>query len=154
MLIRPATPADIPALRALEQQAGTAAHWSERGYAALFSPEAPKRISLVATVEAELLGFVIARCAPGEWEIENVVVARQHRRRGIGRALVQQILQAARRAASSAVLLEVRESNTAARQLYEQLGFVEAGRRSGYYCDPAEDALLLRHSTKICDDSA
>ena len=46
-------------------------------------------------------------------------------------------------AAASTVLLEVRESNTAARQLYEKLGFVEIGGRPDYYRDPVEDALLL-----------
>lgn len=148
MLTRTATPADIPAMLALAEQAETAAHWSEREYAALFSPDAPPRTAFVAGEAGPLLGFAIARCAPGEWEIENVVVSPEHRRRGIGRELMRHILQAARQNAASSVLLEVRESNTAARQLYERLGFVEAGRRTEYYRDPVEDALLLRRSTQ------
>ena len=148
MLIRPATPADVPAIRALEQQTATAAHWSEREYSVLFAPEAPARIALVAAQEADLLGFAIARCGPDEWEIENVVVSAEHRRRGIGRRLVREILRAARAAAVPSVLLEVRESNIAARQLYEQLGFTEVGRRSHYYREPQEDALLLRFSPR------
>ena len=144
MLIRPATTTDIPALRALEQRADTAAHWTEQAYDALFAPEAPPRITLVAEDAAELLGFVISRCDPEQWEIENVVVSPRHRRRGIGRELVRNVLEAARKADAPAVLLEVRSSNTAARQLYEQLGFSQVGRRPAYYREPVEDALLLR----------
>jgi [ribosomal protein S18]-alanine N-acetyltransferase len=144
MLICPATAADIPALRALEQQAETAAHWAEREYDALFAPEAPPRTALVAAEGAELLGFIIARRDPEQWEIENVVVSPLHQRRGIGRTLVKHLIEAAQRADASAVLLEVRSSNTAARQLYEQLGFTQIGQRPNYYRDPVEDALLLR----------
>jgi [ribosomal protein S18]-alanine N-acetyltransferase len=146
LLIRPANPADIAALRALERQADTAAHWTEREYTALFAPEAPRRIAVVAAEESELLGFVVARRGCEEWEIENVVVAAQHRRRGVGRELVTKVIEAAQNERACAILLEVRESNTAARQLYAQLGFAEDGRRSNYYRDPIEDALLLRFS--------
>jgi len=146
MRIRPATPADVPAMRALEQQASNAAHWSAREYDALFAPDAPWRVALVAAEGDEVRGFVIARCGPDEWEIENVVVPPENRRLGIGGELVRRVLQAAQDAGAAAVLLEVRESNAAARQLYERLGFAEAGRRPGYYRVPVEDALLLRFS--------
>jgi [ribosomal protein S18]-alanine N-acetyltransferase len=150
MLIRPATPADIPAMLALEQQAHTAAHWREREYQALFTPDAPQRIALIAEAgPGEIRGFAIARCGTGEWEIENIVVSPQHRRRGIGSALVRQVLKTARDAGARPVLLEVRESNTAARQLYGRLGFAETGRRPAYYSDPVEDALLLRFSADV-----
>lgn len=150
MLIRPATPADIVSMRALEQQAETAAHWPEREYDALFSPDAPKRIALVAAEPAEVVaGFLIARCAVDEWEIENVVVAAPLRRAGIGRALVDELLWRAQENHLTAVLLEVRESNTPARRLYEKAGFSEVGRRTAYYRDPSEDALLLKYSVSF-----
>ena len=138
VLIRPATPSDIPLIRELEQQSETAAHWAERDYDALFAPEAPKRVALVAAEEGgrEIYGFAVARCGADEWEIENVVVAVGQRRRGIGSRLVRQILQAARDSGAGSVLLEVRESNVAARQLYEKLGFIETGRRASYYREP------------------
>jgi len=125
-----------------------AAHWHVREYDVVFAPEAPRRVALVAEDEdQQICGFIVARCGVDEWEIENVVVAPERRRRGIGRELVRMVVRLAG-AAASAVLLEVRESNTAARQLYEKLGFVEIGRRPGYYHDPVEDALLLRFSTR------
>lgn len=147
MLIRPAIPEDLPSIRALERQADTAAHWAEREYDALFAPDAPARIALVAvnqSVAAHIDGFVIARCAADDWEIENVVVAREQQRFGIGTKLIQDVLLRAQASGATSVLLEVRESNLAARRLYERLGFSEKGRRNNYYRDPQEDALLLQ----------
>jgi ribosomal-protein-alanine acetyltransferase len=150
MLIRPATPADILPMRALELQADTAAHWAEREYGALFVPEAPKRIALVADDSREdVRGFLIARCGLDDWEIENVVVAASLRRAGIGTALVAELLRRARDNQVAAVLLEVRESNLGARRLYERTGFIEVGRRAAYYQNPSEDALLLKYSVSF-----
>jgi [ribosomal protein S18]-alanine N-acetyltransferase len=149
MLIRRATPADIPHMRSLEQQAETAAHWAEREYGALFAPDAPKRLALIAGEGDDVGGFLIARCDLDEWELENVVVAPDRRRSGIGGQLVVALLHQAAKAGATSVLLEVRESNQAARQLYKKFGFVEAGRRPRYYESPAEDALLLKYSVSI-----
>jgi ribosomal-protein-alanine acetyltransferase len=146
VLIRAATPDDVPSIRALERQAETAAHWAEREYDALFAAEAPPRVTLVATSETgagRVIGFVIARCATAEWEIENVVVAPEKRKRGVGIKIIRELLLQAQSAGATSVLLEVRESNLAARRLYEKLGFSQQGRRSSYYREPEEDALLL-----------
>ncbi len=151
MLIRAATPDDVPSIRALERQADTAAHWAEREYDALFAADVPARIALVTIGEsntARVDGFVIARCVTEEWEIENIVVAQERHRTGIATKLVQQMLLRARTAGATSVLLEVRESNLAARRLYEKVGFSEQGRRSNYYRDPSEDGLVLQISIK------
>ena len=147
--IRPATPADIPQMMLLAQQAETAAHWSEREYDALFSPETPKRVALLADDGGRLSGFLIARADFGEWEIENVVVDPERRRSGVGSALVQEVLHQAAAAKATSVLLEVRQSNAAARGLYEKLGFQQVGVRRGYYAQPVEDALLLKFSVSF-----
>jgi ribosomal-protein-alanine acetyltransferase len=151
VFIRKATPEYLALIRKLEQATETAAHWAEREYDALFAADAPRRIALVAAedVGAQILGFVIARCAAEEWEIENLVVAREQQRRGLGSALVRELVQEARQFGATSVLLEVRQSNRAARKLYEKLGFSESGRRKSYYRDPPEDALLLRISISI-----
>lgn len=144
MLVRRATPADILPMQLLERQAHGAAHWSEREYEALFAPESPRRVALIAENELhETYGFLIARCGVDGWEIENVIVAAQHRRQGVGSQLLREILQIARQGGATGLLLEVRESNAAARQLYEKFGFAEVGRRRNYYSEPPEDALLL-----------
>ena len=137
-------------MRALEQAAETAAHWSERDYDALFAPEGPRRSALVAVDGDEVIcGFAIARCADEEWEIENVVVAEACRRVGIGGSLTRELLRAAGENGASVVLLEVRESNVAARELYERAGFVIVGRRAEYYRDPPETALIMRRLVSV-----
>jgi ribosomal-protein-alanine N-acetyltransferase len=122
----------------MEQQALLAAHWTSDQYSQLVSGG----VILVAEEESNLCGFVCARAVAGEWEIENVVVADEFRRRGIADRLLREFIQRAESAAASAILLEVRESNLPARRLYEKQGFRKEGRRCGYYRDPKEDALL------------
>jgi ribosomal-protein-alanine acetyltransferase len=149
MLIRPATPADIPHMHSLERDADTAAHWAKRAYDALFAPEAPKRLAFIVGEADGVAGFVIVRCDPDDWEIENVVVAAHWRRQGIGSNLVREVLHQALQDGATSVLLEVRENNQTARGLYEKLGFIEVGRRPNYYENPREDALLLKISLSI-----
>jgi ribosomal-protein-alanine N-acetyltransferase len=75
-------------------------------------------------------------------EIQNVVVGREFLRQGVASELVQEICARARTAKMSAIILEVRESNRAARALYSKSDFREVGRRRGYYRNPQEDAIL------------
>jgi len=152
--IRRATLADIPRIQALEVQSATAAHWSAGQYDTLFADDAPQRTVLVAQNEhdnVQVIGFVIARCLTGEWEIENIVVAEHYKNRRIGTALVRHLLSEAEAGGASSVILEVRESNGPARRLYESNGFMAEGRRKVYYRDPVEDAILYRHSLQFCD---
>ena len=67
----------------------------------------------------------------------------RRRRKGLGQQLLDALLAAARETSSS-VFLEVRESNGAARSLYEKAGFQQTGLRKSYYKDPAENAILYR----------
>ena len=89
-------------------------------------------------------GYAMAHHAADEAEILNLGVATAHRRRGVGRALVARLLALLADRGVEAVYLEVRESNNAARRLYQQLGFRDVGRRPGYYRRPLEDAVVLR----------
>ncbi len=143
MLIRVAVADDIAKMMALADESESAAHWSAREYDALFAAEAPERVALVACKDA-VVGFVIARCGDGEWEIENVVVDPKLRRKGIGDRLIREVLEKARERGVTDVLLEVRESNVAARGLYAKWGFAEEGRRPKYYRAPEEDAVVMR----------
>jgi ribosomal-protein-alanine N-acetyltransferase len=141
LLIRPATAADIPAMMALEKHAATAAHWTQAQYESVL---AAKNVVLVLEEESSLAGFLVGRDLGSEWEIENVAVAGAARRRGLGTRLVGEFLSHARSQGMQSVYLEVRESNRAARLLYEKWAFVESGRRRGYYRDPEEDAVVYR----------
>ncbi len=138
MTIRAATAGDVGSIRDLEQKSAAAAHWSAEQYEVLLE----QGVLLVAEEGQEICGFVGARAVAGDWEIENMAVALGFLRRGIGSRLLRELTARARQAEARAMLLEVRESNLAARRLYEAGGFREAGRRRGYYASPAEDAIL------------
>lgn len=152
--IRYATPADVPPMRSLAQNIPTAAHWSVAQYDSLFSPDAPQRIALIAESDSTptaFAGFLIARFLPCTCEIENLVIAPLSRRRRIASSLIRAVLGHAQAENCAEVLLEVRESNTAARRLYEKIGFRSKSRRSAYYDNPIEDAVLYRFPLQSCD---
>lgn len=78
-----------------------------------------------------------------EAHVTTIAVHPQWRRRGLGEWTLLQLIGVARAGGAEVVTLEVRESNDAAIQLYSKLGFEKVGRRSGYYMDTREDALLM-----------
>lgn len=144
MPIRFATQADIPDIMGLERHAAAASHWSREQYETAFSGEAPSRVVLIVEEESGVQGFIMGRALGEEWEIENIVIAGPARRRGLGTHLLKEFLGVARGRGAKAVFLEVRESNLAARRLYERWAFVESGRRRRYYREPEEDAMTYR----------
>lgn len=91
-------------------------------------------------------GFLMGRALAGEAELLTLAVAPAARRRGIGARLVAGFLAEARARGAESAFLEVASGNAAARALYAAAGFVQTGRRRGYYRGPdgrAEDALIL-----------
>lgn len=102
-------------------------------------------VFLVAETDGGAIsGYVVALNAADEGEILNLAVAPNGRRHGLGRALVEQILEVLSARGVRQVYLEVRESNQPARALYAAHGFKEVGRRKQYYRRPVEDAIVLR----------
>lgn len=157
MNIRLATPADIPAILALEQLCPSAAHWTELQYRNLLRNEmfesVSHRLALLAEETLEepsasppqtLFAFLVAHRIDREWELENIVVTPAARRRGLATMLIEEFIRRARENNSNSIFLEVRESNQLAQALYEKLGFTESGLRKGYYQVPSEDAILYR----------
>ena len=139
--VRCATAPDVPQLMAIGGSAAAAAQWSQKQYEQMFSSD---RLVLVIE-DAEVLGFIVGRGSTDEWEIENIAVTEAARRSGLGSRLLGELLHHIRCNRGREVFLEVRESNRAARAFYAKWGFIEAGRRKGYYHDPEEDALVLKH---------
>ena len=91
-------------------------------------------------------GFILMRAVADEAEILTLAVRPRARRGGQGARLVGEGVLAAAARGASRVFLEVAENNAAARGLYAGAGFVEAGRRPGYYAGTdgsRRDALLL-----------
>jgi [ribosomal protein S18]-alanine N-acetyltransferase len=139
--IRIATPADIPAIVKLERDSETASHWTDENYNSIFSSSSPQRLAIVMESQGAIEAFVVARVFGGEWEIESIVVASGRRQRGIGSALVREVINLASAATAETIFLEVRQSNFPARALYRKMGFAESGLRESYYRDPQENAI-------------
>jgi ribosomal-protein-alanine N-acetyltransferase len=153
--VRAAVASDLDRIFEIERAALTAAHWPQSDYENILTSTSPHRLLLVAEVNAEVpakvQGFLVARSLlVTEWEIENVVVAETARRRALGTALVAAFLEQIglhkQPSDQLDVYLEVRESNVAARQLYEKSGFRLDNRRRAYYRLPEEDALLYHYT--------
>jgi ribosomal protein S18 acetylase RimI-like enzyme len=137
--IRPVSRDDLSAIAAIQTASPEAARWDPERYL--------EQDCLVALVQGSVAGFLVSRqTAPGEREILNLAVDPSRRRCGIARRLLEQVLMAP----DTTWFLEVRESNLAARKLYEALGFQSSGRREEYYEHPPEAAIVMRFLSWYC----
>ena len=142
---------DVPHVVAIANSLEEAPHWHPGTYlGALTSDAIPARILLVAEDAVDgIVGFVVTALIPPQAELESIAVAKFAQRRGIARRLFAELIAALKKSEILEVILEVRESNRSARALYASLGFVETGRRTGYYSEPKEDAILLSRSNLL-----
>lgn len=102
-----------------------------------------RQCSFIAAVSGEaVLGYAGLMSVVDEGYISNVAVSPQFRRLGVADALIDELI-ARTRDKLSFMTLEVRESNTAAIELYKKHGFKTVGIRKNYYDRPKEDALLM-----------
>jgi ribosomal-protein-alanine N-acetyltransferase len=99
--------------------------------------------SVLAEFDGRIVGYVLYWILPGALDVHNIAVHVDFRRRGIGRVLLDRVIDAARRQSVARVTLEVRRSNLTAQKLYESVGFITSGVRKGYYSDDGEDALAM-----------
>ena len=93
--------------------------------------------------DSGVVGYFVAMGGIDEMHLLNLTVAPAWQGRGHGRALLDALVDHCRARGERTLWLEVRESNTAALQLYGRLGFSVSARRPGYYTNPSEDALIL-----------
>jgi len=147
--IRTMVEGDLDRVLAIADSLSTAPRWPREAYAAAIGADGwPRRIALVAEVGGEVAGFAVARLVAEEAELESIVVPGELQGRGIGWALLSELIRLARLAGAREIGLELRESNRTAGRLYERAGFREAGRRLGYYREPVENAVVLRLALK------
>jgi len=130
---------DLEEIRRILEDAPEAAMWSEEALGAAIE----NAVFLVARNANEIMGFILGRSLGNEAEILNLAVKRGFRRKGVGGALVKEMLKQWETKGYTKIFLEVRESNRSGITFYEGLGFRQIGRRPGYYRDPAEAALVL-----------
>lgn len=100
-------------------------------------------IFVVRTDECRVAGFCAFWLVFDEIHINNIALRPGFRAQGMGSALLERVLAEGRSLGARRATLEVRASNSAARRLYERLGFFVAGVRRNYYTSPVEDALVL-----------
>lgn len=98
--------------------------------------------------EGRIRGFCGALLSIDEGDITNISVCPDCRCQHIGWNLMQTLLDETDKRGIRKIFLEVRESNAAARNLYQRNGFQIAGRRKNYYRKPAEDALVMMRERK------
>lgn len=98
---------------------------------------------IVALVDEKVVGYAGMWIVLDEAHITNVAVHPELKGRGVGRALMTELLGRAVVLGAVRITLEVRVSNQVARSLYKSLGFAEKGLRKKYYSDNNEDAIIM-----------
>ena len=96
-----------------------------------------------ALEDDEVAGYIGMSTVLDEGYIFNVAVSAKHRKKGIGSALIQELVTYGKKNNFCFLTLEVRESNENARSLYSKFGFIKVGERKNYYSDPVENAVLM-----------
>ena len=130
---------DLPQVIAIERRAFTTP-WSLAMFVLELSK--PSGVCLAAVDEHDkLMGYLICARYDTVWHLMNIAVDPALRRRGIARALLEQMIERAGR--DREYTLEVRTSNAPAIALYERFGFRSAGTRPRYYRDNGEDAVIM-----------
>ena len=145
--IRAACEVDLPRLVELQTASPEAGQWSPAQYEGAIAERASLQCR-VAEWDGRVEGMIVFRGPiAGESEILNLAVSPEHRRRGIGRALLRAACEQ-----PATFFLEVRRSNHCGIEFYRRCGFRQAGCRKDYYRDPAEDAIVMQRSGTL--DSA
>ena len=136
--VRPMRQGDIEAVGAMES-AHQPRPWSQE----VFADELVRddRIYVVCADEQEVVGFGGVMIVGDEAHVTNLLVAPSHRRQGVARKMMKQLVVQSIDRGARHLTLEVRTRNEAARNLYSSMGLAPVGVRPGYYGD--DDALIL-----------
>jgi len=136
--IRPFESSDIRSAVALETEAQPVP-WTEGVFRDEISAE--NRVYLVAESEDTIIGFGGMMLVGDDAHVTNLLVAPEHRRTGVGKQIMIDLIRAAIAGGALHLTLEVRSSDLAARRFYTRFGFAPVGVRSDYYGD--DDALIM-----------
>jgi [ribosomal protein S18]-alanine N-acetyltransferase len=144
MHLRAMTEADLSAVMEIERQ-GYAHPWTEGIFRDCMRVGYFCR---VLELDGRVAGYGIMSTGAGEAHVLNICVTPRMRRRGLGRSILSDLIEAARRLHAKEILLEVRPSNESALGLYNDIGFSEVGIRKAYYpgARGREDALIMAMS--------
>ena len=144
--IREMHTSDLPDVLAIERISFTTP-WDIRSFE--YELGYKDTILKVAVLNNQIIGYVCVRTILDVTHILNLAVLPEFRRRGIGGMLLRDALNELKRLKPdiNLITLEVRESNTAAIELYEKFGFKVMGKRISYYDKPHENAIIMGLST-------
>lgn len=131
---------DIKQVGKLEAQCFTMP-WSEKSFEEALGN--PRAVYVVARDGEKVAGYCGAYVILDEGDINQVAVEPSYRKKGIGKKMIQILLEKLKEAGAVSVTLEVRKSNEGAISLYESVGFVKEGIRKNFYEKPMEDALIM-----------
>lgn len=109
----------------------------------------PLSLWLVALRDNQVCGYIGSQSVMDEADVMNLAVHPDCRRFGLGTKLVLGLIERLRANQVRQLTLEVRASNDGAQRFYQALGFTQVGRRPNYYCQPREDALILRKEWEL-----
>jgi len=138
--IRELQASDIDMLSRIEAESFSMP-WSARDFEELLQKD--YCVYLVAEVDGQVAGCAGMTDICHEGNIDNVVVAKRYRGRGIAQRLLEELLRAGGRRGIKAFTLEVRVSNAVAIHIYEKAGFISEGIRPNFYERPVEDAQIM-----------
>lgn len=138
--IRKMAAEDISQVETIEKQLFSLP-WSEKSF--LDALRTPENVYLVCEEDGVIAGYCGMWTVFGEGNITNMAVSPDFRRRGIAEQLMNEMERLGRDMGVDVFFLEVRESNDAARGLYEKTGYKNIGVRKRFYERPVEDAVVM-----------
>lgn len=139
--IRRMTLEDIPSVVALDALSFSLP-WPEKSFRFELT-ENPASRCWVVELDGKIVGMLVAWLLVEEAHIATIATHPHHRRQGIARKLLEYALRYMSKEGAVTSFLEVRESNTAAQEMYRKFGYEAVGRRKRYYKDTDEDAILM-----------
>ena len=140
MIFRPMLEVDLPQVVEIEK-ASMPSPWSKE----LFEEELKRERARYFVVEkdSKIAGYMGYWEAPEEAHIINLAIGPEYRRQGLGQDMIERCLDFAMKRGARLATLEARESNEAARNLYEKCNFRTVAIRKKYYSDNQEDAVVM-----------
>jgi ribosomal-protein-alanine N-acetyltransferase len=133
---------DLNAIEEIERESYPTP-WSRSMFAGELAKPSSLSLGAVDTESGVLVGYLVISRYVDAWHVMNVAVTPSYRRRGVARALLDNLFEVTASDERRGYTLEVRVSNEGAIKLYETMGFVSRGVRRGYYTDNREDALIM-----------
>lgn len=135
------TEADLSALAEIERSCFSDP-WSETALALLLDDP---NVGYAVSMDGKIVGYGGMQCVLDEGQITDIAVLPEYRRRGIAAAILETLIDHAKREGLAVLYLEVRVSNTPAVALYrDRFGFEVIGVRRNFYSHPKEDAWNMR----------